>query len=312
MRARGRPLTSFSTVPDVLLGDTSLSLAARLVLAYIIGRPPHWVATVTDIQRTLGIPETTWRRLRDELRKAGVVPVDHPKRFGGGRNEFSWVLDVDLSRFWPGLSTTPPAKLADGSHPPFSMDGKRRINSSREPTEKTPPLARERARVDGGGREIQVYQADSRALSLAMDLGLGDDATARCARLAASATPAQLAILQGAIERARARQWEGIEDLEAWAKGMFKRAGTGALSAGIKPAGGHGAAAEPPKPSVETEARQRLAAMAGRRLVEPRPEGRTWEIEAGGHLRANEGRLLHPSDAARLLAKLDADELHLD
>lgn len=147
VRPLGKPRTNFSVVPDSILLDVGLSGRARLVLVYIAGRPEGWVTTVTDIQRQLGLTVSQWKLTRDELRNAGIVPLDHPKRLGGGVNRFTWVLDVFLERYY--LSTSHPLKTddahpsetADRSHQPFSIDGKTTdyqqelINRRKPPTE---------------------------------------------------------------------------------------------------------------------------------------------------------------------------------
>lgn len=105
VRPQGRPPTAFSVVPDTILRDRSLTPRARLVLAYVAGRPQNWTITVGDLTRSLGLSNSTWHRTRDELRQAGIIPSDHPKRLGGGVNPFTWILDLDLLRYY--LSTEP-------------------------------------------------------------------------------------------------------------------------------------------------------------------------------------------------------------
>lgn len=157
VRPIGRPARGFSIVPDSILCDASLSPAGRLILAYLAGRPDGWVACVTDICRKLGLTEKQWRGARGQLRSAGVIPEDHPKRIGGGATKFSWVLDVHLDKYCSelstGLSTGHPTKRADGFHPPFPMDGVKEDNQQekKETMDKPPPHAKRDVGGGGGG-----------------------------------------------------------------------------------------------------------------------------------------------------------------
>lgn len=132
-------------VPDSVLTDTSLSPTARLILAYVVGKPDGWVVCVTDVCKQLGLTNSQWRTARDNLRTAGVIPADHPKRVGGGPNKFSWVLDLMLERYYLGqskLSTGHPSKIADEAHQRFPIDGKP-ADKQQEVTSKKKPPARE-------------------------------------------------------------------------------------------------------------------------------------------------------------------------
>ena len=142
VRPRGRPACSFSVVPDSVLIDTSLSPTARLILAYVVGKPDGWVVCVTDVCKQLGLTNSQWRTARDNLRKAGVIPADHPKRVGGGPHKFTWVLDLMLERYYLAqskLSTGHPSKIADGSHQRFPIDGKPSDKQEELTNNKKPP-----------------------------------------------------------------------------------------------------------------------------------------------------------------------------
>lgn len=142
VRPRGRPACSFSVVPDLILTDKSITSSARLVLAYIAGKPPNWVACVTDICKQLGLTNSQWRTARDSLRRVGIIPVDHPKRVGGGQNKFTWVLDLLLERYYlRELSTGHHPKIADGFHQRFSIDRKVADKQEESTTKKPPPPA---------------------------------------------------------------------------------------------------------------------------------------------------------------------------
>lgn len=67
-----RKKRAYSAVPDDILTDKSLSVSARLVLAYMIGRPDGWVIHVSQVCSAIGIGTGgQWRRVRNELENAG-------------------------------------------------------------------------------------------------------------------------------------------------------------------------------------------------------------------------------------------------
>lgn len=227
MRPMGKPRTNFSVVPDSILLDVGLSGRARLVLVYIAGRPEGWVTTVTDIQRRLGLTVSQWKLTRDELRNARIVPLDHPKRLGGGVNRFTWVLDVFLERYY--LSTSYPLKTddahpsetADGSHQPFSIDGKTTdyqqafINRIKKPP------------TEGGvSRPVVVSDVDEGEAGAVVLAGLTAGESRRVRAALAGASEAQVSLFVDAWEsqRATARSPAGL------AVGLAKLAAKDALS----------------------------------------------------------------------------------
>lgn len=67
-----RKKRAYSAVPDDILTNKSLSVSARLVLAYMIGRPDGWVIHVSQVCSAIGIGTGgQWRRVRNELENAG-------------------------------------------------------------------------------------------------------------------------------------------------------------------------------------------------------------------------------------------------
>lgn len=67
-----RKKRAYSAVPDDILTNKSLSVSARLVLAYMIGRPDGWVIYVSQVCSAIGIGTGgQWRRVRNELENAG-------------------------------------------------------------------------------------------------------------------------------------------------------------------------------------------------------------------------------------------------
>lgn len=105
----------WSSVPDDILTNKSLSAVARLVLAYLVGRPGDWVVYVAQVQRVLGLSEARWARARKELAAAGYYSQNRLQNKAG-----QWV--------WENIVTdtpTIPSKSMDGETiPRFSRDGK--------------------------------------------------------------------------------------------------------------------------------------------------------------------------------------------
>ena len=100
VRPKGRPAVPFYIVPEPVFTSKTLSPEARLVVAWLCGKPPDWTACVSEIRRSLRFSEKVWRRVKSELKAEGVIPSDHPRRVRAGKDGFAWVLDVDLSRFY--------------------------------------------------------------------------------------------------------------------------------------------------------------------------------------------------------------------
>ncbi len=302
VRALGRPPGAFSIVPDAIFFDTQLSEKARFVLAYFAGRPSGWVVTVSNLIQALGLSQSAWKRVRDELRDKKIVPHDHPKRFGGGRNFFTWQLDIDLSKYWLGqeLSTEPSTVSDDGSHRPFSIDGKRSITNTNLSIQK-PPRARARGgapapqALAGGGEEIGHQDL----LELGRGLGLAEAPAQRFARAASGVGGEQLALLSGQLPTALAN----ARNQAALAVHLAKLAAQGCLT----PSGPAAAA-----PTPEAQALGRLEILAGRSLLEPGAGGRRWLVEVGGMVRGGDGLLQPPKVAAALVARLDGGELDLE
>ncbi|MEJ6001049.1 hypothetical protein [Paucibacter soli] len=92
-----RPTANYSIVPDSILVDGALSLDARLVLAYLAGRPANWTPLVSDICGRLKVTDWGWRRIRRELIAAGVMRHTRESR---GYQQLEWVLEVDLERYF--------------------------------------------------------------------------------------------------------------------------------------------------------------------------------------------------------------------
>lgn len=88
VRRRGRP---WSAVPDHILTDGRLTMAARVAAAYCLGRPDGWVFRVGQVQRALGMGRDAWRAARVCLMRAGYMTH---RRLQGDAGRWIWVLDI--------------------------------------------------------------------------------------------------------------------------------------------------------------------------------------------------------------------------
>ena len=85
----------FGIVPNALLEDKRLSLQARALAAWLIGRADGFEIRVEALKKMLGITDKIWVSVRKELEKVGWwksekfrVPSDKGKN--KGRPIFKW------------------------------------------------------------------------------------------------------------------------------------------------------------------------------------------------------------------------------
>lgn len=108
----------FSAVPDDVLTDKRLSLAARAALAYIIGRPDGWHYYVAQIRSALGVSDAAWRRIREEMRAAGYYTQTR-ERLQDGRLAWKIVVSDTPADAYTTCDFTIRGKPMDGE----AMDG---------------------------------------------------------------------------------------------------------------------------------------------------------------------------------------------
>jgi hypothetical protein len=61
----------YSSVPDDVLEDIRLSMRARLVVAWMLGRPDGWIIRIAHMMKVLGMSEHIWTAIRNELQQVG-------------------------------------------------------------------------------------------------------------------------------------------------------------------------------------------------------------------------------------------------
>ncbi len=101
---------AWSPVPDDILEDTRMSLKARAVMAWIVGRPSNWILYIRQMQRKLGMTETVWKSVRCELETAGYYRQERVRRTDG---KIYWEKSItDASA--PSPQSPPMAKTIGG------------------------------------------------------------------------------------------------------------------------------------------------------------------------------------------------------
>lgn len=94
---------AWSPVPDDILEDTRMSLKARAVMAWIVGRPTNWILYIRQMQRVLGMTETMWKSVRSELETAGYY---RQERVRGTDGKIHWRKSItDVSAPSPPITT---------------------------------------------------------------------------------------------------------------------------------------------------------------------------------------------------------------
>ena len=108
---------SFSVVPDDILLDKRMSLRARLVLGWMVGRPEGWIFSVRQMQMALGMTETVWVSIRNEMQRAGYYRQERIRKDGGRWAWIKTVTDVpeSPSPSLPGMVKTIRGEAMDGA-----------------------------------------------------------------------------------------------------------------------------------------------------------------------------------------------------
>lgn len=101
---------AWSPVPDDILEDTRMSLKARAVMAWIVGRPTNWILYIRQMQHALGMTETIWKSVRSELETAGYYRQERVRRADGKIHWEKSISDVSA----PSLQKPPMAKTIGG------------------------------------------------------------------------------------------------------------------------------------------------------------------------------------------------------
>ncbi len=116
----------FGIVPNALLEDKRLSLQARALAAWLIGRADGFEIRVEALKKMLGITDKIWVSVRKELEKVGWwksekfrVPSDKGKN--KGRPIFKWEHEFE---FLEGSTCIPPINMDANCMDASCMDSK--------------------------------------------------------------------------------------------------------------------------------------------------------------------------------------------
>lgn len=120
MKVRVEKRFAFSAVPDALLEDKRLSLSARAVLGWMLGRPPGWKISLEHLKSALGVSDKVWPRIRDELANAGYYQQDRQRGVSKRGKKGVWIWEHVITD--APLLSTPPIGRDGESIPPFCRD----------------------------------------------------------------------------------------------------------------------------------------------------------------------------------------------
>jgi hypothetical protein len=88
---------AFSAVPDDILTDKSLSERARVLLAWLVGRPDNWVIKVSHVRALFRLSERQWSKARGELEVAGYYRQERHRKEDGTIRWQNEVWDTPMS-----------------------------------------------------------------------------------------------------------------------------------------------------------------------------------------------------------------------
>jgi hypothetical protein len=105
----------FSVVPDNLLENKSLSLQARAVAGWLVGRSDNFEIRISSLKRILGITDFVWVKIRKELEKNGYWKSSRTFDQKTGNIVWEHIFSVD--------STIPNFTMDGGTIDGIAMDG---------------------------------------------------------------------------------------------------------------------------------------------------------------------------------------------
>lgn len=258
---------SFTVVDERIYARHQISIAARHVLGWMLGRSVDYEIRVAVVQSIHGMSETQWKRVRDELKKDGWL-IQVRDRDEKGR--VVWEIIVTDRP----LETIPP-KPGDGTIPPKPMDGSaihgkqgdnyhevdlHEVDLHETPSPKPPPRRRA-ARALGG--ECDGKREGDNGHSAGAVVGLASQQEQQLVdRIAARHGVDAQALLDELIGRRSRSDLAPVGNLAAW----LEKAGE-SLAAGVEQfaqTGREWRAARAPRDATEA------ARLAPRQLSDPK------------------------------------------
>ena len=146
---------SFSSCPDDIFEDQSLSHAARGVVAFLVGRPPNWQIRISHIKSRLGISDHRWDKYRNEMISAGYFLQ---KKYRSTAGKWEWQNIVTDSKFEFGPETIQETTIPENTRYGETKGGKTKPDkpankannpSSMKPKPKAPLHAKKMEEISG-------------------------------------------------------------------------------------------------------------------------------------------------------------------
>jgi hypothetical protein len=89
---RRKKTDNFTVLPNIVLTDERISIAARWCLAYLLSKPDDWVVQITDIQKVAGVGRDKAYSMVRELIEAGWIRRDEHRDEAGSYRKHEYVV----------------------------------------------------------------------------------------------------------------------------------------------------------------------------------------------------------------------------
>lgn len=109
----------YTSIPNAIIEDETLSAEARWLLIYLLSKPRDWVVRIGDIMRAGGFGRNKGYDLIKSLENAGYI-LKQQARDGGAFREVEYIVS-DIQSPLPGLRDT---DLRDTTNRDYSNNGK--------------------------------------------------------------------------------------------------------------------------------------------------------------------------------------------
>jgi len=121
--------SGYSTIPNSMASDTSMSIEARGLLALLMTMSEGWVFRSANLMKQCGVGREKYQRMIREIKQAGYLTID-PHQKDDGRIGHEWtVLDKPPQPAFPP-SVNPPC----GKPAPLRKNNKKRENKYKPPS----------------------------------------------------------------------------------------------------------------------------------------------------------------------------------
>ena len=177
----------FGIVPNALLEDKRLSLQARALAAWLVGRADGFEIRIEALKKMLGITDKIWVSVRKELEKVGwwkseKFRVPSEQRKNKGRPIFKWQHTFE---FFEESTCIPPVGMDASCRDADGGDKQRRCNHQEERkdivvVDNNSKKAKDK--TSHRGKDEGQEQGESQSLSLALSTLLAQGVNEKVAR----------------------------------------------------------------------------------------------------------------------------------